>query len=94
MQVEPGPRREAQRADGPGHREEHAGGRRERHAVGAEDDHDGRRADARADRQLGEEDHRDQHRGGVEDGGVDAERVQHEPVARDLRRTPRRARAR
>ena len=54
QEVEPGPRREHERADGPGHRQQHAGGRGQRDAVGAEDEDDRRRADARTDRELAE----------------------------------------
>ena len=77
------PQREQAAADGAGDREQHARPRRPPRR-GAEDQHRGRRARARPERQLRERDLGDQHRGGVEHGHVDAHRVQHQPVARDL----------
>ena len=52
---------------------------------GAEDQHDRGGADARPERQLAQRDHRDQDGGGVEQRGVDPDRVEHQPVAQDLR---------
>ena len=55
------------------------------HAVAAEDEHGGRRAHTRAERQLAEGDDRDQHGDRVEERRVDADGMQQHPVAEDLR---------
>jgi hypothetical protein len=54
-------------------------------AAAAEDEHRGRGADARADRKLTERHDRDQHGDRIEERSVDADGMQEEPVAEDLR---------
>jgi hypothetical protein len=80
-----GPPREAKSADRAGDGHQHAGRRGGGHAVTTQDEHRSRRAGAGTDRKLTQCHHRDEDRDCVEERSIDADRVEQQPVAEDLR---------
>ena len=75
---------EADGAEGAGGRQQSSGGSGRGDAVRPEDDHRGGRAETRAHRKQPDHRHPDQQRSRVQNGGVDADPLEDQPVAGDL----------
>src|SRR5215211_4538591 len=84
-EIEPRPGGEAETAQGAGRGQEDTGRRGGRYSLRAKDEHTGGGAHAQSKRQLTERDDRNEDGGGVEHGRVHSHRMEHEPVARNLR---------